>query len=355
MLLTAGLTQVLPGSSVNTEFGGNLSFGAKLVVLATPGCLVSVSGTASITGLVEVLVQLAPAGQLGSPPPVTVAVLALGLMALAATATGTVMMMSPVTAPAAMVQPTKLAAPVAGHPLKVPPVATMAPLVVMPLGNTSATVMGAVVGPLATLILMVYVCAGAPTTNTAGVAVLVTVNTTSALIAFITSSVPKAARTAPVTEVSFIEKLSKVSDTESNNVSVRTVTLVTPAGMVMMPLAGTAIKVVPLVLYVCAPRSAGTVGLVPLPAVVKVTVTGTALGVLKVMVLSTGLPSATVFGAAMVITGKPVPSTMVPVAGAGFDVAPLPPVTVVMAAVKFSVGSLPTVSVSVGTLNTPVV
>jgi hypothetical protein len=142
---------------VKTEPGGNLSFVATLVVLGTLGCLVSVSLTASITGLVVVPVQFAPVAgvHVGSPPPVTVAVLVLGLTAAAATLTGTVMMMVPVAAPAAIEQPVRLVAPVAGQPLKVPPVAVIAPLVVMPAGNASAMVMAWVVGPFATAMLMV--------------------------------------------------------------------------------------------------------------------------------------------------------------------------------------------------------
>ncbi len=154
--LTLGLAQVLPGWIVKAEPTGNLSFTVMSVVAPTdPPGFVSASFTASITGVVTVLVQLAPAGQLGSPPPVTVAVLALGLAAEAATVTGTVMMMLPVAAPAAIEQLAKLVAPAAGQPLIVPPVAVIAPLVVMPLGNVSAIVIAAVVGPFATAIVMV--------------------------------------------------------------------------------------------------------------------------------------------------------------------------------------------------------
>ena len=91
-----------------------------------------------------------------------------------------------------------------------------------------------------------------------------------------------------------------------------------------------------------------------MPAVVKVTLTGTAEAVLKVMVLSAAAPSATVAGALMLITVAPVPSAMVPVAGAGLKVAPVPPVTAVIAAVKFSIGSPEIASVRVGTVKTPV-
>ena len=57
--------------------------------------------------------------------------------------------------PAAIEQLAKLVAPAAGQPLIVPPVAVIAPLVVMPLGNVSAIVIAAVVGPFATAIVMV--------------------------------------------------------------------------------------------------------------------------------------------------------------------------------------------------------
>lgn len=114
---------------------------------------------ASITGVVTVLVQFAPAGQLGSPPPVAVAVL-LTLCApvapvppaAAATLTGTVMMIGFV-APAAIEQPARLL--VLEQPLKVPPVALMlAATVVMPAGKVSFSVIAAVVGPFATAIVI---------------------------------------------------------------------------------------------------------------------------------------------------------------------------------------------------------
>jgi hypothetical protein len=154
--LTLGAAQVLPGWIVKVEPTGNLSFKVISVFAPTdPPGLVSTSFTASITGVVTVLVQFAPAGQLGSPPPVTVAVLALGLAAEAATVTGTVMTMLPVAAADAIEHPARLVAPDAGQPLKVPPVAVIAPLVVMPLGRVSAIVIAAVVGPFATAIVMV--------------------------------------------------------------------------------------------------------------------------------------------------------------------------------------------------------
>ena len=109
-----------------------------------------------ITGVVTVPVQAgAVPVHAGSPPPVAVALLVLGLAAVAATLTGTVITILPFAAPAAIEQPVKLVAPAAGQPLSVPPVAVIAPLVVMPAGSASAKVMAAVVGPLVTAIVMV--------------------------------------------------------------------------------------------------------------------------------------------------------------------------------------------------------
>ena len=104
-----------------------------------------------------VTVQVPEAVQVGSPPPVAVAVFWV-LVALAATATGTRMMMVPFVAPAATEQPVKLL-PVAGQPLKRPPLVLAACLVgapvrVMPVGKVSAKVSAAVVGPLATVTVM---------------------------------------------------------------------------------------------------------------------------------------------------------------------------------------------------------
>jgi hypothetical protein len=142
---------------------GYWSLGDMLVVLGTFGCLVSVSLTASITGVTTVLVQLAPTGQLGSPPPLTVAVLlAVRTPAepLAATLTGTVMTMLPVATPDAMEHPARLLAPAAPAVIQlpgvnVPPLTLMPALVVMPAGKVSAIVIAAVVGPLATPIVIV--------------------------------------------------------------------------------------------------------------------------------------------------------------------------------------------------------
>ena len=150
------------GTPVTVKFEpvGNLSFVLTSKVLATKGCKVPVlSLTASMTGVTTVLVQFAPAGQLGSPPPVAVAVL-LTLCApvapvppaAAATLTGTVMMIGFV-APAAIEQPARLL--VLEQPVSVPPVAVMlAATVVMPVGKVSFSVIAAVVGPFATAIVM---------------------------------------------------------------------------------------------------------------------------------------------------------------------------------------------------------
>ena len=103
------------------------------------------------------LVQFAPAGQVVSPPPLTVARLLTGLAVLAATLTGTVMTMG-VLAPAAIVQPARLVAPTDAQPLSKPLLAesiVIFPLVVTPAGSTSAIVTAEVVGALVTLIVMV--------------------------------------------------------------------------------------------------------------------------------------------------------------------------------------------------------
>ena len=111
------------------------------------------SFTASITGVVTVLVQFAPAGHSGSPPPVAVAVLALGLTAVAATVTGTVITIGPPVGDA-IEHPAKLV--VLEQPVNVPPVAVIfAGTVVMPVGSVSLNVIGAVVGPFATATVIV--------------------------------------------------------------------------------------------------------------------------------------------------------------------------------------------------------
>jgi hypothetical protein len=160
--LTLGAAQVLPGWIVKSEPTGNLSFVVKSVVTPTepPGC-VAVSLTASITGETMVLLHAgAVPVQAGSPPPVTVTVLLTVTAptapvppAAAETLTGIVMTIGP-TAPDAIEQPAKLV--VLEHPLIAPPVAViLAAMVVMPVGNVSESVIAAVVGPLATTIVIV--------------------------------------------------------------------------------------------------------------------------------------------------------------------------------------------------------
>jgi hypothetical protein len=91
---------------------------------------------------------------------------------------------------------------------------------------------------------------------------------------------------------------------------------------------------------------------VPLPAVIKVTVTGLVEVALSVMTFCVAVPSGTVTGEPMVISGSGVPSMMVPVPGAGLMVAPG---AAVIAAVKVSFGSPGIASTKVGTVKTPVV
>ena len=75
------------------------------------------SFTASITGFVVVPEQFV---QVGSPPPVTVAVFTVGFAAFAATATGTVITTGPLV-PDAPSSPPDLRRPTAGQPESVRP------------------------------------------------------------------------------------------------------------------------------------------------------------------------------------------------------------------------------------------
>lgn len=94
--------------------------------------------------------------QSGSPPPVTVAVLSKGPTAVAPIATGTVMTMLPMAAPAAIVQPARVLAPIVVGAIQViaPPVAVGNALNVTPAGKMSASVMAAKVALPATLMLI---------------------------------------------------------------------------------------------------------------------------------------------------------------------------------------------------------
>lgn len=121
-----------------------------------PSVLAITTLAEEITGVLTLPVQAgAVPVHSGSPPPVTVALLTLGLAAVNATLTGTVITILPVAAPAAIEQPARLVAPDAGQPLNVPPVAVIVPLVVIPVGKASAMVVAAVVGPFATAMVMV--------------------------------------------------------------------------------------------------------------------------------------------------------------------------------------------------------
>jgi hypothetical protein len=117
-----------------------------------------VIGATCISGLttvdVTVPVQCAAAGQEGSPPPLTVAEFTAGLPAAAApTNTGTEITTDPFTF-AAIVQPAR-DEPDEGQEVITPPVAVGAELSVTPAGITSASVIGAAVGPFAIAIVMV--------------------------------------------------------------------------------------------------------------------------------------------------------------------------------------------------------
>ena len=117
----------------------------------------------AITGVVMALVQAGAAPvHSGSPPPLTVTLLAAVGKADAATSTGTVMVMSPVPAPSGIVQPANVP-PAVGQlvsvapKLVVPAPATMvgAAFNVMPVGKISSKVMAAIVALPAMVILMV--------------------------------------------------------------------------------------------------------------------------------------------------------------------------------------------------------
>ena len=145
---------------LNVEFGGNLSAPPPAllptsIVAGVAGGLVTVSLTASMIGVVTEPVQLAAAGQVVSPPPVTLALFVLGLAAPAATVTGTVITILPTTAPVETTQLLMFGEPAAGQPVKVPPVNVIGPLVVTPVGKVSAIVIGAVVELPDTAIVMV--------------------------------------------------------------------------------------------------------------------------------------------------------------------------------------------------------
>jgi hypothetical protein len=153
-------TQVAPGTKVMLEPAGMVSLPVTVVVVGWLGCGLAVSSRASMTGTAGlVMLQLVPLGQLGSPPPLMLAVL-LAALAPAATLTGMSMMMVPVLAPLAMVQLPKVM-PLLAQPFSVPLLVllaarTGAPLKVMPVGKVSARLMAAVVGPLATVTVRVY-------------------------------------------------------------------------------------------------------------------------------------------------------------------------------------------------------
>ena len=117
-----------------------------------------VLGATCISGLTTVdeivPVQCAAAGQVGSPPPLTVAELIAGLpAAVAPTKTGTVITTEPL-AFVAIVQPAN-EEPADGHNVITPPVAVGAALNAIPAGITSTNEIGAVVGPLAIAIVIV--------------------------------------------------------------------------------------------------------------------------------------------------------------------------------------------------------
>lgn len=173
----AGVTTMLTGPlivmpvgnvSVNTT-GAVVAFPATAMLIlydwpvapATSGLWLAVLVTVSFVATTGVVTVPVHAGAVpvhnGSPPPAMVAVLVTEAAVDAATFTGTVMMMLPIAAPVAIVQPAKVLAPVIVGAAQViaPPVAVGNALSVMPAGKMSDKVIGAVVALFATAIVMV--------------------------------------------------------------------------------------------------------------------------------------------------------------------------------------------------------
>jgi hypothetical protein len=153
-----------------------------IAVAAVPAGFVASSLTGTTVGFTGVLTVAEQAGAVpvhsGSPPPVAVTAFTPGLVAGAAMVIGTVITMLPIATPVAMLQPASVLAPTmvgAAHVITAP-VAVGKALSFMPVGNTSASVIGAVVALPATLMVMVYDWPVAPTISGVTLAVLVTVS-----------------------------------------------------------------------------------------------------------------------------------------------------------------------------------
>jgi hypothetical protein len=133
-----------------------------IAVAAVPAGSVVLSLTGTTVGFTGVLTVSEQAGAVpvhsGSPPPEAVTVFTPGLVAGAVILIGTVITMLPIAAPVAMEQPANELPPATEGATQViaPPVAdTPGALMAMPVGKTSANVIGAVVALPATLIVIV--------------------------------------------------------------------------------------------------------------------------------------------------------------------------------------------------------
>jgi hypothetical protein len=120
-----------------------------------------------------VLVHAGAPVHAGSPPPVAVTVLILGLTAAPSMVTGTLMTVLPMGLPVAMVQPASVFEPMMVGATQVIPVAVGNAVSVMPVGKRSVSVIGAVVAATETAMLIVYDCPLAATTSGVLLAVLV--------------------------------------------------------------------------------------------------------------------------------------------------------------------------------------
>ena len=112
------------------------------------------------------------------------------------------------------------------------------PVVVVKVTNVSAVLM--LLKVTGNRLALPSVTCGAVPTLTTGASLV--------LMVLVTLCVAKAPRTALVGALKVMPKVSAGSPVLSSMVAVRTMTLVTPAGIVMMPLAGTGMKLVPSVL-----------------------------------------------------------------------------------------------------------
>jgi hypothetical protein len=124
-------------------------------------------------GVDTVLVHAGAPVHAGSPPPVAVTVLILGLTAAPSMVTGTLMTVLPMGLPVAMVQPASVFEPMMVGATQVIPVAVGNAVSVMPVGKRSVSVIGAVVAATETAMLIVYDCPLAATTSGVLLAVLV--------------------------------------------------------------------------------------------------------------------------------------------------------------------------------------